>query len=258
MPTWEKLIENNNELEGPFKEIRLKLEKFFKEVKEQWWWLSWFFKALSNLNKEKENVLTEEDKKTQENLNKIGAQLIDANFSDLEDSIYGIKIERSLEQDLQNEETILWVLSKNKVVKEWFDWFTSWIDDWLNINGRTGKEIKADWVEFVLLAAKKFSDDDGKEGVDLTLDDLETLWKSLWKIKKICEDAQLTYGKTKEQVLSVCAQKLKDKLKISGYDITKVDITKEELEGELKKLDDNPDNWWQPSDIENPNNSEDE
>lgn len=249
-----KSVENNNEWKNFLKKFTDKLEIFMKEIKSEW-----FFKALYNLFEKKEKELTEEEKKTQEQLNKFGTQLLSMDINNLNDSMIWneIKIQNSLEQDLKNEETILWVLSKNKVVKEWFDWFTSWIDDWLNINGRTGKEIKADWFEFVLLAARNLADDNSDWKSDLSLDDLNKIWENLWKIKKSCEEIQTKSRKTKEQVLAVCAQKLKDKLKTNDYDMTKVDIIYDEVEEDLKKLDD-VGGWWQSNNIEDPDDSKDE
>ena len=212
MTTTENPSERVDEWKTGLGKIAEDLAEFMEDVKNEW-----FFKALSNLFENKGKELTEEQKKTQEKLNTLGDQLIKRSLSNFEDSVIWneIEIQNSLEQDLQNEETVLWLLSKDEWVKSWFMWFTSWLDDWLNVGGRTGKEIKADWFEFVLLAARKLSDDNGNPDwrSDLTLQDLETLWKKLWDIKKICEDVQTTSGKSKEQVLAVCSQMLKDKLK---------------------------------------------
>lgn len=245
----------NGWLNNFFKDLKQKIDNLKKEIEKEWWGISWFFKAL--FKKEKEE-LTDEQKKTQEELDKLGGQLIQKSLSNFEDSLIWneIEIQNSLEQDLEKEETVLWILSKNKLVKEWFMWFTSWLDDWVSIGGRTGKEIKADWFEFVLLSARKLSDDNSDWKADLTLDDLNKIWENLWKIKKVCEDAQITSGKTKEQVLAVCTQILKDKLKANNYDITQVNLTKEEMENKLNDFDDNSNDWWQPSDVENPEDSE--
>lgn len=201
----------NEWLNNILKDIRQKIDNFKKEIEKEWWGLSWFFKAL--FKKEKEE-LTDEQKKTQEELDKLGDDFIKTTLNNLNNIIWDKtqEIQNILDKKIENEETILSILTKNINIKNYFNRLWNIEDD----------NIKNDCYEAILLRVWKESDDelwnrDWK--TDLKIWEIDKLWEIFKKLTEFEKD-NIFEWKTKEDLVKALNKLLKD----DEFDIDNFDI----------------------------------
>ena len=194
------------------------LSEFFDKVKDD---LSWLWnKVKEGINSLFWKEIFEVTTQTKKELKKLEEEIIKVNKSKLEDK----EIEESVEWKVDDNKTILWLLTKNsQEVKNWFNWIKD-IDD---------EDMRSREMEFILLSLKELSNNDTDSSKwDLTDSELKQIWTYAKNKMDLCDSDDIKElpedKKTKKEVLKA----YNDLLTENNWDSSK--IKKEDVINKLK------------------------